>query len=405
MQNALIFSPDLDGHRQVYVFVTAHILQEMGFKIIIAANFDQKTINSFYIKILKEKPDVTILNTNNYADGGLGINLSELLLLQNKYKADLTVFPEADNHISLFISQIYIKKNKLRGRIVGIFMRPFYFYRQKFFLDKLRFLKHLPSRWNNDEQLFYDLFLKQFPILDVALSIDENFVYHHPYFKWLPDVFQQYADLIAPIENAEQRRWIERLEDFKKNNQEKFFFLYFGTSQYRRGYDFLLNLANQTGGCFIHCGLRNETLKFDYDTDKIRFELKKKEQLFETNTFIEDSLTIEYFFKSITHMVLPYRRFFGSSGVMLQALTLGLPVLSADNGIIGRRIKNFHLGQTYAEKQAHSLSSEFNTFKQLNPQFFEKDLSHYMSFQSVGQLKNVLINSFTNSNLPVKNPF
>jgi hypothetical protein len=405
MPTALIFSPDLDGHRQVYVFVIVDVLQELGFKIVVAGNKKQRTSNSFYVDKLKKKPEVTIIDTSNYTDGGLEISFLEFLELQNRYKADLTIFPEADNHFPLFISQVFRKKNRLRGKVVGIFMRPFYYYRENFFLDKLRFLKHFPSRWKNDEQLFYEFFLKQFSLLDVALSIDENFVSHHPYFNWLPDVFQQYAELIVHDEKPEQRIWIERLNEFKEKNSQRFPVLYFGTAQKRRGYDTLLKLAQESESCFIHCGLKDDRVKFDYDTNEIRSQLEKEGRLFETNQYIEDSLCIEYFFKSVTHLILPYEIFFGSSGIMLQALNFGIPVLSSENGIIGHRIKKYSLGKTYVENGFASLKNGFDSYKKLDPHRFEDDIKSYMDFQTPDQLKKVLINSFTANEIPVRVPF
>lgn len=405
MENALIYSPDLDGHRQVYAFVMANILQELGFNVIIAANMMQKTTNSFYIKKLQEKKDIVFLNTNNYEEGGLGIKLSEFFLLQNQYKIDLTVFPEADNHLPLFISQIYRKHTKLRGRVVGIFMRPFYFYREKFFLDKLRFLKHFPSRWNKDEQLFYDFFLKHFSLLDVALSIDENFVSHLPHFKWLPDVFQQLAELIEDDEKPEQRMWIDKLFEFKEKNVGKFPFFYFGTAQDRRGYDILLKLAEKKDGCFIHCGLRNDDIAYENDVKKIRSTLGNEERLFETNAFIEDAQCIKYFFKSATHLILPYKNFYGSSGVMLQALQFGIPVLTTDTGIMGFRTSKNNLGHTYHDLNFDSLEVAFDGFSNVNTKSFEKSINYYMNFQSTEQLKKVLINSFTGKEDSISQPY
>jgi len=404
MQNALIFSPHLDGHRQVYVFVITNILQELGFKIYIAGNLQEKITNSVYVDKLKTKPEITMLDTANYSSGGLKISLFEFLEIQNKCKSDLTIFAEADHHFSLFISQIYRKKNKFRGRVVGIFMRPFYFYRDSNLLSTLKFIKHFPSRWKKDEQFFYDFFLARFLLLDVALCIDENFVSQHHKFKWLPDVFQQYAELILKTEGESlQKSWIGKVNAFTQKNNSRFIFLYFGTAQYRRGYDLVLKLAEETGGCFIHCGLKDDD-EFDKGILKIRMNLSDSERLFETNEYIDDPLTIEHFFKSASHLILPYRSYFGSSGVMLQALSLGIPVLSSENGIIGKRIKNYRLGQTYTEKDWLSFKTQFEFFKQIDPQIFEESIYTYMNFQTTEQLKNVLTNSFTGSNLMVKQP-
>ena len=398
MRNALIFSPGFDGHRQVYIFVIVHVLRELGFNIYIAGNTQQKVYNSFYIDKLKEASGIRFIDTSKIAEGGRDITVKEFLNLQDKIKAHLTIFPEADFHLNLLASQSLRKKNKLRGRTVGIFMRPFYYYREKLLLNKLKFLKHLPSRWKKDEELFYEFFLKRFFLLDTLLSIDENFVDHHPKFKWLPDVFQQYAEtIVKPDEKSSQMVWIDRLKTFKEKNKDRFAFLYFGTAQYRRGYDILLKLAEETGGCFIHCGLRDNDAQFPYDTKEIISTLKKEGRFFETNEYIENPVCIEYFFKSASHLILPYRNFYGSSGVMLQALQYGIPVLAPDIGVIRYRIKKYHLGLTYQLSIKDSLKLELNTFKETDPKIFENNIKYYMNFQSVEQLKTVLANSFVSS--------
>ena len=395
-QNALIYSPGFDGHRQVYVFVITHVLKQLGFNIFIAGNTQQKVYNSFYIDKLKEQPEITFIDTSKLAKGGRDITIEEFLKLQDSIEADLTIFPEADFHLNLLASQILRKKNKLRGRTVGIFMRPFYFYEGGLgVIDKLKYLKHLPSRLKSDKSLFYEFFLKRFSLLDTALCIDEYFVIHHPYMKWLPDVFQQYAESIISEEKTEERIWISKLNIFKERNKEKFLFLYFGTAQYRRGYDILLKLANDTNGCFVHCGLNDSDVKFDYDTEYLRSNLAKECRLFETNQYIADPITIENFFKSTTHLVLPYRKYHGSSGVMLQALDFGIPVIAPDEGIIGYRIKKYNLGKTYNDVDKDNLRLQFDIFKKTSPASFEKSIRSYMNFQTVDQLKKVLVNSFT----------
>ena len=404
MANVLIFSPGFDGHRQVYVFVMANVLKELGFNIYIAGNTKEIITNSFYIDKLQNSPGITILDTSKYAEGGLGISPVEFAELQNVCKTDLTVFAFADHHISLFISQIFKKKNKFRGRIVGIFMQPFHYYQKTNLYNKLRYLKHLPSTWAEDDNLFYNFFLEQFSLLDVALCIDENFVVHHRKFTWLPDVFQQFAELIVKDEKYEQRIWIEKLDDFKEKNKGKFCFFYFGTAQFRRGYDILLKLCEEKGGCFIHCGLRDNNVQFSYDTNNLRSILSKDNRLFETDQYIADPSTIESFFKSVTHLVLPYRNYYGSSGVMLQALEYGIPVLAPDDGITGHRINKYELGITYDSMNESSLSTRFDYFKELNPKIYENNIKVFMNFQTTEQLKTVLNNAFSGAENPVRIP-
>jgi hypothetical protein len=408
MQNALIYSPRFDGHRQVYIYVMSNILQELGFKIYVAGNAKQDLNNLFYIDKLKRSNEASFIDTSNFDNGGYNITGTELLKLQNDYKIDLTVFAEADNHLLLFASQIFKRKHSFRGRMVGVFMRPFYFYRRMGLLNTLRFIKHFPSRWKYDERFFYEFLFKRLSIFNVALCIDENFVSHHRYFTWLPDVFQQYAELVLPDERSEQRIWIEKLSRFKERNCGNFLFLYFGTTQHRRGYDLLLKLAEDTRGCFIHCGLRDNNEMLEYDTNQLRASLKKDGRLFETDEYIVDPLCIEYFFKSVSHLILPYRKYYGSSGVMLQALDYGIPVLSPEYGITGYRIKNYKLGMAYKYKEGDAndvLVRQFDLFKLENPDIYSADIKKYMNCQSIMQLKKVLINSFTSSNLSITEPY
>jgi hypothetical protein len=394
MPNALIYSPDFDGHRQVYVFVLADILREKGFRIFIAGNTQKVLFNSFYLDQLKKKPEISFIDTSKYSDGGLDINSSDFLELQNKCECDLTIFAEADNHLALLNSQIS-GKNRFRGKSAGIFLRPYHFYEKTGLLDKLRYLKHLPARWRQDDWMFHEVLLKRYSLLDIAFYIDENYADHHKFSTWLPDVFQEYADRIVKDEKSEQRIWIDRLEKFKEKNRGRFSFLYFGTAQFRRGYDTLLKLAVDSGGCFIHCGLNNSTEKYVLDTDELKSLLKKEGRLFETNQFIEDPYCIEYFFKSVSHLVLPYRKFYGSSGVMLQALSFGIPVLAPENGIIGYRIRKYGMGSTYCEEKSNSLESQFDRFKNLKSETFKDNIRKYMNNQTAEQLRKTLISSFS----------
>lgn len=393
MPNALIYSPDLDGHRQVHVFVYANILSELGFNVYAAGNLKQSVTNSFYIDKLKNILGPRFIDTSVFTDGGYNVTRDEFAGLQDSCKTDLTVFTEADNHLSLLVSQIF-NKNRLRGKTAGLFLRPFYYYEEAGFYDKLRYIKHLPSRWKTDDKLFHEVLLRKFSLLDVAFYLDENFVAHHRKATWVPDVYQSYAELIVKDESSQQRSWIEKLNKFREQNHGRFIFFYFGTAQLRRGYDTLLKMAVDHQGCFIHCGLINSKEKFRYDTEALRSSLQKSGSILETNQYIEDPVCIEHFFKSVSHLILPYRNFYGSSGVMLQAMALGIPVLAPENGIIGYSINKHSLGMTYDEKDPLSLDARFESFIKTDPESYVEKIKTYMYNQSAQHLKSVLVNSF-----------
>ena len=404
MTHALIYSPGFDGHRQLYVFVLTRILNDLGYFVHIAGNRAQNVSNSFYINELEKWPDVEIIDTSEYPEGGLGITHSQFFKLQVTFKVDLTIFPEADHHLELLLSQWPGRGKRLRGRVYGIFLRPFYFYRKLGAIDKLKYLKHLPSRWKKDDRLFHELLLDRLSLLDGAVYLDENYVRHHTRRMWIPDMFQQYADSVIQKTDREQRRWIQVLEEFMIRNAGRFVFLYFGTAQARRGYDIVMNLAEKNAGCFIHCGLRNEKERYSYDLNKLRLSLDSNGTLLETNQFIEDPLCVEAFFKAATHLILPYRDFYGSSGVMLQALNYGIPVLSPRRGIIGHRIEKYGLGLTYNEIDPADLDAMFDLFRNQAPQSFKEKIESYMTYQTssnlVRSLKEILAGNTESLKLP-----
>jgi hypothetical protein len=391
MQNALIFSSNFDGHRQIYVFVIAHVLTKMGFHVCIAGNFSADLNNTFYIDKLISDKSIIKIDTVQYDEFGMKISNSEFLELQEKYNINLTVFAEADNHIPLFISQLSRKNKRFKGRVVGIFLRPWHFYKKLNFIDKYRYIKYVRTKWQNDSRLFHEVLNPVFQLLNASLHIDEFFALNHNKSTWLPDIFQQYADKIVLEENSDQRIWIKRLDEFLIGKKDTFIFLYFGTAQQRRGYDELLKLASDLNACFIHCGLRNYDATYKYNVDELRINLRNNYNLFETNEYLTDPYCIKYFFKSVSHLVLPYQNFLGSSGVMLQALSYGIPVLVPDFGLIGYRVRRFNLGLTYSD---NSLKKEFLRFVEIPKENFKNSIYEYMKYQTADRLEDVLQNTF-----------
>ena len=395
MQNALIYSAGFEGHRQLYVYILAHVLTENGYTIFIAGNLNGNINDSSYIEEIRKDTQIKIIDTSVYAENGLDITLKEFVQIQLKHDIDLTIFAEADHHLSLFTSQIYQGNQRLIGKTVGIFLRPFFFYQNLNFIDKLKFLKNLKDNWRYNTRLFHDFTLRQFKLLDVSCYLDEYFVSKHKHTVWLPDVFQQYAEELNQVEKLADRIWMGTLDKFIVKNNNNFIVLYFGTAQRRRGYDILLKLAVENNACFVHCGLKNNNENFEFDIEELLSKLMKDGKLFETNQYISDPVCIKHFFNSVSHLVLPYRNFYGSSGVMLQALEYGIPVLVPNIGIIGYRVIKHNLGSTF-NIGYDALNNEFKKFIKIPNEFYSESIRKYMKSQSSDQLK-IVLNSICNS--------
>lgn len=399
MANALIYSANFDGHRQVYAFVLTDILQKSDYNVFIAGNLKSTGSDSFYIRKLSEDSSITFIDTSNYNNSGASITGIEFLELQNKCRADLTILAEADNHIALINSQLGNKSLKFRGRIMGIFLRPFFFYQKKSFLNHLKHFKNLSKTWRTDTGFFHKYILRYSKVLDAAFYIDEKFASTNSrIYRWLPDVFQQYAESILKEENADQNHWKEELNEFIGRNKGKFVFLYFGTAQARRGYDILMKMAVDHSGCFVHCGLSVATDSFGYDVQNLKDKLINSGSLFETREYITDPGCIEYFFRSASHIILPYRNFAGSSGIMIQALEYGIPVLVPDFGIIGHRVRKFGLGAVYNQNDERGLDKSFIHFSKSEPSSYRHSIQQFMQYQSADLLQSVLEDAIAGKN-------
>jgi len=391
-RNALLFSPSFDGHRQVYVFVLTSLLREHQYNVFIAGNFQGNYLNTHYLELATSMSGVTKIDTSCYPGEGQHIHPEDFSKIIDKHSIDLTIFTEADNQLALIVSQLPFFGKKFRSKRVGIFIRTFHIYEPLSLRNKYRYAKYIFGKrglWRSDNRVFHEIIHGRFRLLDETLSIDELFTQTHPYARWIPDVFQDLADTISPSVQAQQVEWTRKINAFKETHQGKFVVLYFGTSQARRGYETLLRIAVELGACFVHCGLTDPEDLLNKACQKYRKLLTTRGMLFETNEYISDPDCIEAFFRSTTHLILPYRNFLGSSGVMLQALRFGIPVLVPDTGIMAYRVKKHHLGMTYPAGDPDIVPS-VKRFISIPSGNFNSSIREYMKVQSAHQLRTVL---------------
>jgi hypothetical protein len=73
---------------------------------------------------------------------------------------------------------------------------------------------------------------------------------------------------------------------------------------------------------------------------------------------------------------LPYRRHFGSSGVMLQSVHFGKPVLVPNQGLMATRTQQHHLGLTYYQDDYEDLKKQSKILKETSHNF-SIDLARY----------------------------
>ena len=147
---------------------------------------------------------------------------------------------------------------------------------------------------------------------------------------------------------------------FKLPGEEKTIFLHIGTSEKRKGLSdtikaFHLGLSDpqfRERAFLLRVGM-NDKLS-PRDRTKL-LELVKSGHASLMEEFVSESDFIEYF-SAADVVLLPYRKFRFSSGILVNALNAGRPALASDYGMIGEIVKKSAAGNCFKEGSVTSLS-------------------------------------------------
>jgi hypothetical protein len=380
----LIFSPALEGHRQVYCRVLTDILHDAGCAVVVAGAIgclDAPARAAFSEKLRRRGP-AELVDTTALPRGGRDIGLDALSRLVREKNAHVTVLAEADDHLELLTRQM-VPGRRIPGRRVGIFLRGTRYVHvgrdPDPWRNRLGRWRRGEVAWDSDPYTFHEHLMPRFGLLDAALCLDEVFVNSHgrPY-EWLPDIYASFDDEDWSV-NEDERTWLARLQEFCARERESPVLVYYGTAQLRRGYPVLLRLAVDLEARLVHCGARPRVDGADGEVEKLRRTLARRGALFETDTYLPSFGVAREFLRAAPCAVLPYRRHYVSSGIMLQALEAGRPVLVPDRGLMAWRTLKFQLGRTYAEGSFEALCRATTRLASEKPGAYATQLESFMT--------------------------
>jgi glycosyltransferase involved in cell wall biosynthesis len=376
-KNVLLFYPVLDGHRQVYAQYLIESLLKRNAQVFLVTKSSEAKKSYPYITGYQTHPRVKMIGIPE--DGK--ISLLDFRKLQDRLEADWTVFAEADDELKLFNHQFLPGFPRLRGKNIGVFIRTSnYIHTPKpalTLINVFRELKHFSKGWHSNPFIFHEFTLPKYKLIHTALMLDEFFVESHAKFhQWLPEIVFPLSADDESIDAAETLRWEPLLASFLEKNKGLETIFYFGEAQQRRGYDTLLKLARDEKCCFIHCGRSSYPEKYGEDIETLKMDLDSQGRLFETKTFIQSYQGMALFFMACKYIVLPYRDHLGSSGVMMQAIHFGKPVLVPDQGLMASRTQKHHLGLIYDPADGQNLKKQWAFLKETTNDF-SNDLARY----------------------------
>lgn len=394
----LLYSPHLAGHRQVYCNVFTDILLEMGARVVLAAGFSGPQGLSEWKDIAhyQHHPHVEIINCADFsAQRNVLLTAEELLAMQQRYSIDATLIAEADLQEVELLRIALGQAPRLQGRNIGIFawtsdwcpaedpysgakIRRKVTVRQFFGLLKRRLLRRQIYD-EHSRDFFFEEAIKSRRVLDIALVKDERVAQKkgHPYI-WFPEIFKPFSLVETDADKAEYYTVSSAYQSFLSQIPGREVLLYFGKASGYRGYDYLIRLAQlDPEVSFVHCGEIFDTDDFEPDVQAVRRKLERQGRLFETCAYIHSERLVNLFFSSINRWVSSHR-FTLSSGVMLQALAAGKPVLVPNTGLLGERVRKNKIGMTYRYADLADLYQQWQVFKKIPPASYTASIKTYM---------------------------
>jgi glycosyltransferase involved in cell wall biosynthesis len=396
VRHVLLNLPNLDGHRQIYCRELCEYFLSRDLRVTVATDLTGLGEYS-QLEMLLQDPRVRFVSDTWSRQRHAATQLQELGAAAREAGADVVFLGEADLAHGLLCAQIVRPHQRLPGRRVGLFIRSTNYVHQVKrpqtgriggFLERgiLATYKYYPPSLAQP-RLFHELVSSHFAVLDAALCLDEVFVAEHSRrYGWLPDVAVASAE--AESVGSDVAAWEAQVKAFVAAHDGRPMVAYIGTPQPRRGYEELLELACDVDGCFLHCGKLHGSRGSPQQEPAARRALLSRSAILESGCFYQSFETARLTLRAARCVVLPYRRsHLGSSGVMLQALMAGRPVLVPDQGLIAWRVRNFGLGLTFIPGDRGDMRYKFSLMQAMPAEFFSNAIDEFLAYFSKAQFE------------------
>ena len=381
----LLYSADMEGHREVYCRVIADFLLERGCAVVIAGNLRSRD-GSVYTRLepLSAHPRVRFVDTSLEPPRGPVLDLDSLSRLMRSCEARAVILTEADADLGLLIDQLWSRKKRLPGRRVGIFLRSTNYIHSGQRRSSLRgrlsedgsLRRHgeetldcststccrasdsstLPFAWTR-----YSLPKGVGPTRGFRTSFvpTKNLRAMAPILRangWCAWTSSPASGLIVRSWSTTARR-----DDAAAMTQS------FVSPTPREAVSSIADGAT--------CRMQKKP-----EVRAIRDRLRRSGSLLETETTIRRFDVGARFLAASECVVLPYRTHLGSSGVMLQALEARRPVLVPDVGLMAERTVRHGLGLTYRHGDYDDLRRQYRRLRAQGPVAYQENIACFLRY-------------------------
>lgn len=244
-------------------------------------------------------------------------------------------------------------------KILAILGSPFGKYEFSGMMMNIKFHRKIMSigATSRSDWLYKKLLLNVLKIqkLKKLTIIDE------PFYEYSEKYMQKHFNKISLIPDVGDIYGSESQDEARNNlriQKDKFVILVYGVLTKKKGIKQLLRSViefNSSKLTVLLAGIQDEDIK-DLMQKPEAIQLKKNGQLVESSGFHNE--VCEYrVFKAANAVWIGYiGQSFGSSGVLYQSCSIGLPVLATSKGLVGWIVKRYNIGFTFDPEDKYDVS-------------------------------------------------
>jgi glycosyltransferase involved in cell wall biosynthesis len=338
----LVFEPAKGGHHLVFLRYIVEDLLAGGYEVGLAAERGTGPSNELQRALGPSLPRCHWIRLSNGSGRFIhGRKLDALARAQKTWNAEVVFACCIDEFSSDLFRRTALgvpPPAALAGRMTGIFVRPRVADRREAstgLVKRVGFRRLCEKRW------FSRLY-----VLDESLCEHLHDGLDPRRFVELPDPGS--GEFVVSKAEARQKLGLP---------PDKFLYLHYGTSSRRKGLETLVAATEQISPK-ENCALLAAGRFVDgSSTEKSRLDvLAQQGRAYLFDRYIEDSEE-QLFFRAADVVVLAYRGHYGSSNVQSRAAAAGRPIVASDEGLVGYRTREQHLGLTFPSGDAAGLAA------------------------------------------------
>jgi glycosyltransferase involved in cell wall biosynthesis len=336
-RHLLVFETQTEGHHLSWLRYIAEDLLAAGARLTLALDQRPQAQLRTHEQLSDLLPYVSVIAARNQRGWIYGGGHADTVAFcQRQCGANhvfLACFDEIASHMLRRAAFGLLPPQSLRGCLGGICIRP------KFLASRPRTPNQM-LKWRGFQRLLKDGWLRQVLLLDENLVASLKSRFPAAPFHFLPDTCAPPAQIA--------RDWAREQLAVPAHAQV---FLFYGGPYKRKGLDLAIEAFEtmaQPGRAFLLCvGQQPQELSLARRLERLQAAGRARA----VNRYVsleEEALA----FAACDWVLLPYRKHFGSSGVLIRAACRGLPVIASDEELVGWRVREHTMGLLFASGDA-----------------------------------------------------